>query len=569
MGDSGINAPIATNAMVCLAVGLSGGWKCPVGYIFTNKVNGEIMFTFIRRVLDTLLSKNFRIHGIVSDGYSANVNMFGLFGVREPKNSGRKNTIAQVSDIQCSFSYGDQVDPMYCIYDVVHMLKLLRNMLADYKNLEFDGGVICWSFIHELYKLQSDEHIRAANKLSRNHIEFDKHKMKVKLAAQVFSASVASAIEFCDKDLKLPQFKGSQKTVMFIKMIDQMFDILNSKNPNQKYFKSPLNRRNVIAKTSYLNECSEKMLSLKYKGNFVCLGQRKRAIVGLVTSIKSITAISMQLLNRVISPFDYILTYRFSQDLLELLFNKIRGKLGRNNNPNVIEFQNIMKQIWHQNLLKSNSTGNAIVRVKEGEIPGGLLPLQRKKKTRLPIINFEVSSDIDTFVYSAFHMNCLCYIAGNIVRDIRVKLDCSSCFDAIHESSIDALSSENRALIARKDNGGLVFPSGSVLKVVEVTDNVMKSVFTQTASPPSIKWLDLKIASAVMKRLISRDDIFLTLKDHINDYCAAQSESHLVTLLKLIIHKYLRIKLFDCGKFSHENISERHLRSKLTLFRNE
>ena len=59
----------------------------------------------------------------------------------------------------------------------------MRNLLADYKNLEFDGGVICWSFINELYKLQSDEHIRAANKLSKNHIEFDKHKMKVKLAA--------------------------------------------------------------------------------------------------------------------------------------------------------------------------------------------------------------------------------------------------------------------------------------------------------------------------------------------------------------------------------------------------
>jgi len=571
LGDSGDNAPIATNAMVCLAVGLSGGWKCPVGYIFTNKVNGEIMFTFVRRILDTLLSRNFRVHGIVSDGYSANVNMFRLFGVKESKNSGSKSNNApqNVSEVQCSFKYGDQSEPIHCIYDVVHMIKLLRNMLADYKNLEFDGGVICWSFINELYKLQSDEHIRAANKLSRNHIEFDKHKMKVKLAAQVLSASVASAIEFCDKDLKLPQFKGSQKTVQFIKMIDQMFDILNSKNPNQKYFKSPLNKSNVVAKVNYLNQCSEKILSLKYKGSFVSLGQRKRAVVGLVTSIKSITSISIQLLNRPISPFSYVLTYRFSQDLLELLFNKIRGKLGRNNNPNVIEFKNIMKQIWHQNLLKSNSTGNAIVRVKECEVPGGLLPLERKKKSRVPVINFDITTHIDTIIYSTFHMNCLSYIAGNIVRDIRCKLDCSICFDSLHESSSDPLSSENRALIIRKDNGGLVYPSGSVLKVVELTDNVMKSVFKQTATPPSIKWLDLKICSAVMKRLLTRDDLFVTLKDHINDFCATQSESHLVLLLKMIIQKYLRIKLFDHGKVSHETISERHQRSKLTLFRNE
>jgi len=54
-----------------------------------------------------------------------------------------------------------------------------------------------------------------------------------------------SAIEFCHKDLSPPQFKGSEKTVQFIRMVDQMFDYLNSKNPNQKFFKS-----NVIAKTS-------------------------------------------------------------------------------------------------------------------------------------------------------------------------------------------------------------------------------------------------------------------------------------------------------------------------------
>jgi len=78
-----------------------------------------------------------------------------------------------------------------------------------------------------------------------------------------------------------------------------------------------------------------------------------------------------------------------------------------------------MKQIWHQNLLKSNGSGNAIVREKEGMIPGGLLLFQQKKKTALPIINFEISSDIDTVIYSAFHLNCMCYIAGNIARDIR------------------------------------------------------------------------------------------------------------------------------------------------------
>ena len=44
------------------------------------------------------------------------------------------------------------------------------------------------------------------NKLSPNHIKFEKHKMNVRLAAQTLSSSVADAIEFLDIGMKNPQF---------------------------------------------------------------------------------------------------------------------------------------------------------------------------------------------------------------------------------------------------------------------------------------------------------------------------------------------------------------------------
>ena len=49
--------------------------------------------------------------------------------------------------------------------------------------------------------------------------------MKVNLAAQVFSSSVADAIEFCEQNLQLPQFKGSSATVKFIRIFDRLFDV--------------------------------------------------------------------------------------------------------------------------------------------------------------------------------------------------------------------------------------------------------------------------------------------------------------------------------------------------------
>ena len=102
------------------------------------------------------------------------------------------------------------------------MLKLLRNTLGDKKSFcDVNGGIIKWEFIERLHKLQVKEGVHAANKLHKAHIEWQQMKMKVKLAAQTFSASVADALEFCDQDLQLADFQGCAATVRFIRLIDQ------------------------------------------------------------------------------------------------------------------------------------------------------------------------------------------------------------------------------------------------------------------------------------------------------------------------------------------------------------
>jgi len=54
--------------------------------------------------------------------------------------------------------------------------------------------------------------------------------MKVKLAAQTLSSGVTDAIEYlCQKGE--PSFTNSQATVEFIRKINRLFDILNSRIP--------------------------------------------------------------------------------------------------------------------------------------------------------------------------------------------------------------------------------------------------------------------------------------------------------------------------------------------------
>lgn len=92
--------------------------------------------------------------------------------------------------------------------DSCHMLKLMRNALADKQTLiDGDGNLIKWDFIKKLQELQSYEELRAVNQLHERLFNGQKARMKVKLAAQTLSSSVADALAFCENDLSLNEFQ--------------------------------------------------------------------------------------------------------------------------------------------------------------------------------------------------------------------------------------------------------------------------------------------------------------------------------------------------------------------------
>ena len=109
---------------------------------------------------------------------------------------------------------------IYAILDICHMLKLIRNCVATYGTLlDQDNNEINWSYIKLLHKLQKTEGQKLANKLKQAHIYWWQQKIKVNLAAQVLSGSVADALEFCLDYFKLKEFEGCEATVKFIRLL--------------------------------------------------------------------------------------------------------------------------------------------------------------------------------------------------------------------------------------------------------------------------------------------------------------------------------------------------------------
>lgn len=83
---------------------------------------------------------------------------------------------------------------------------------------------------------------------------------QVALAAQTLSASVATALEFVS-NLGYSDFYNVDATVSFLRTIEQLFDILNSRVPGTEGFKAPLTRENFERKKEVLQERRDYLLS--------------------------------------------------------------------------------------------------------------------------------------------------------------------------------------------------------------------------------------------------------------------------------------------------------------------
>ena len=82
-------------------------------------------------------------------------------------------------------------------------LKLGRNKFADHLLWDSDGYVIDWSFIKKLVHKQNEAGLKLANKLSTRHLDWKADKMKVSLAVQTLSRSVACSLDHLREDLKV------------------------------------------------------------------------------------------------------------------------------------------------------------------------------------------------------------------------------------------------------------------------------------------------------------------------------------------------------------------------------
>lgn len=363
----------AKQAIVFLLNGIDVNFEFPVVYHFIDDLDMHQRKNLIEEVIAMVTRCGIRITNLTFDGYSANMPAMELLGAELKINLKQKNRKFRpfiVNPIN--------KNKIFVMLDPCHMEKLIRNRWATCK-VFFDGAgnKIEWKYIEDLHKYSCQNDFRT-HKITKKHMQWERNAMNVRIAVETFSESVASSIEYL-MEHKVPEFIGARPTIDFVRRMDTLFDIFNSRNSNNNnIFKNKMSMENKRVIYDFFRKTIQFFKTLKTEVSFYKMVEKdegkedkcdnkakksKKERVVVKTEVMPILhtrhkvgfigfIISMESLMRMFEEYveenkfiTAIPTYCLLQDAVEMMFGRIRACGGSNNNPNVLEFKGAYRRI--------------------------------------------------------------------------------------------------------------------------------------------------------------------------------------------------------------------------------
>ena len=567
--DEDEEGQIASEALIFMLNSLKSHWKYPIGYVFIDKIKADAQKALVARALESSLEAGLNVKTVTCDGTPTNLSTMKKLGC---------NIGQTLDDLDGTFTLNGT--KYLFTPDPPHMLKLARNALSDLRVfIDGDGHKIQWKYITMLHDEQKEEGIKFGNKLSAKHVFYHRYKMNVRLAAQTFSSSVADALEFL-QSMEVAGFEEVNGTIKFIRVIDRLFDLLNSRSPRGRGFKSPMHRGNMHVWSSVIDNSISYLVKLRDEnGNLLLQNRRHTFVKGMVIAAKSAKNLAMDLLFHPVTPYKYVLNYKWSQDHIELLNSCIRGRNGNNNNPNAPQFKSSMKKILMHASISSSRHANCLSFDENNSPPIFSLKFT-KNRSGVPAEKDDSNADIEILPYiesldavSEVKLNTLSHIAGFIVRGLLKKISCEDCSKAMISAD---RTKRSLTLIAIKDNGGLVYPSDDVVSIVTTCEKYFKMYVRGNGEENnSSKTLFAQLKNTIIADLsITRPThlLFSSLLQHDIDMHYVDEDYHSTQIMKAVVTRFISLRLLRYGQEYTENVvkkgklGKRQQMNKLMLF---
>jgi len=555
----GPSQPQATKVLAVVAVGLLGHWKLPLGYYLTDGANSQVQCSIITDIVTKLWECGSYAVSVTFDGLSCNLKTVELLGGS-----------LDVDQMRSCFRHPVVRDCyVRIILDACHMVKLMRNLLCEYQIIKVPNvGSAKWQHIDLLHKEQKSQGLNLGNRLSQQHIQYKQQKMKVRLAVQVISSSVAQALKYM-REQGYSGFEHTEATEYLLFVVDRLFDILNSRTMRCAGFKRGVDRHNADEVCCVLRDSRNFLLSLQdSNGTAIIKTRRRTCIIGFCATIDSVLymidrfVLSGESVNGV--NIRYLLTYRMSQDHVETYFSVIRRRGGWNNNPTALQFTYAYRAtLSHLGVIPSTNANVAV--------------LSSDDIACAEIIAYDADADDEMFTSDdvvteltlprlSNYVDDVCeYIAGFVVRRLLAKLKCTNC-----RQLLLALPDELAgAFLQLRDKGGLVKPAPNVTAVVRAAEKHIRFLVASDKPAHSMARLGAKLEYSVMHSVLT-NKLFM-----FSDHSVETSDgvnNHELTLVRQIVRLYLDIRKFHILKnwnLASAGKNVRQVLTKTVLFKNQ
>ena len=557
-------APPASNALVLMVVCMNGRWKVPVGYFLVNGVSAAEKAEIVTQCLVRLHETGVVVVSLTCDGPSSHISMIQKLG-------------AQISHREMQPNFPHPVDPSHRIHvmlDPCHMIKLVRNWFSQSAVLyNSDRAAICWKYVCLLEQVQKEKGVHLANKLRERHIYWRPQVQKVNVCVQTISNSVATAIDFCRENLEMVEFKGSEATTEFLRLFDHLFDVMNSRNPLCKNQKAPLRVTNECLWRPFLHRAETYIRTLTLTdGRPAIQSHTRTGFIGFISCAHSVAALFDTYVKPADSPLKYLLTYKMSQDHLELFFAAVRSRGGHNNNPTPRQFSAAYKRLLMRHEIASSGNCTAVDKTSvlsisseiDRVVKDNLPPDERDREliNRYGLLDSSAECSVeceaipdmrrlDKFVDSA-----VTYMAGFVSRHLGKKLGCLQC-----KASLTTIDASTRDLIAVKDMGGLTRPSPSVVRVCEASESVIRLLLAATGGKvPRVDGITSAIETCVVAKLGRL--VFSELNTHMLD--TEPENNHVFDLIRSVCRHYVTIRFHHAAKLEVDSFTKKRIRKVLT-----
>ncbi|TRZ23302.1 hypothetical protein HGM15179_003808 [Zosterops borbonicus] len=452
-------APLASAAIILMAVGISSPWTAPLGYFLVNSTSGRFLAQLLRQAINKLNAVGIVVLAVTSGASALGAETARALGIRiDPRR------------IQCTFQHPpSSAHSIAYFFDVCHALLLIRNALQCFQKVEWLGDTVLWQHMEGLAALREQRASELCSPESGRAGSKGSYHLKVNLATLLFSKGVAEALEHLQK-LGLASFQNCSGTVKFVRLMSSLCDVFYSRGP---YGKEPLLAGNYTKISNLFDEAKSCFINLTDSvGRYVIKSKRKLGFLSFLLNAESLKWLSSNYTCPEGIPSHHLHTHVFSLDPLEQFLRALQQACGSSGSPTSTVFQAAYHKLlashslapssphssgntspWDVSLSQRRALTLGSIRAQYHPAPGRTLAPEYPYSAGLLLASSALSNALTDLSLYTQSLTCT---AGWVAEQLALDLQCEACLASLFEADESRLRHRTRvarvASIEMEDN---------------------------------------------------------------------------------------------------------------------